>query len=43
MSGLDLDPRPALRHGEDTFTDVFLPVQVDGSWRIANKAYHRRS
>jgi 3-hydroxyisobutyrate dehydrogenase-like beta-hydroxyacid dehydrogenase len=30
-----------LRHGTDTFTDVFLLVHVDGQWRIANKAYHR--
>jgi hypothetical protein len=30
-----------LRHGADTFTDVFLLVHVDGGWRIANKAYHR--
>jgi hypothetical protein len=31
-----------LRHGADIFTDVFLLVCVDGRWRIANKAYHRR-
>lgn len=31
-----------LWHGADTFTDIFLLVHVDGSWRIANKAYHRR-
>ncbi|WP_035844279.1 nuclear transport factor 2 family protein [Kitasatospora azatica] len=30
-----------LWHGEDTFTDVFLLVRTGGSWRIANKAYHR--
>ena len=30
-----------LRHGADTFTDVFLLVHVDRQWRIANKAYHR--
>jgi hypothetical protein len=30
-----------LRHGPDTFTDVFLLVLVDGHWRIANKAYDR--
>lgn len=30
-----------LRHGADTFTDIFLLVRTDGSWRIANKAYHR--
>lgn len=32
-----------LRHGPDTFTDIFLLVRVENSWRIANKAYHRRS
>ncbi|MDT9692791.1 nuclear transport factor 2 family protein [Streptomyces sp. P9(2023)] len=32
-----------LSHGADTFTDIFLLVRVDDSWRIANKAYHRRS
>jgi 3-hydroxyisobutyrate dehydrogenase-like beta-hydroxyacid dehydrogenase len=31
-----------LRHGADTFTDVFLLVHADGRWRIANKAYHRQ-
>ncbi len=30
-----------LRHGADTFTDIFLLVLADGRWRIANKAYHR--
>jgi 3-hydroxyisobutyrate dehydrogenase-like beta-hydroxyacid dehydrogenase len=32
-----------LCHGADTFTDIFLLVHVDDSWRIANKAYHRHS
>jgi len=32
-----------LWHGADTFTDIFLLVHVDGEWRIANKAYHRRT
>ncbi|WP_425325875.1 nuclear transport factor 2 family protein [Micromonospora endolithica] len=32
-----------LRHGVDTFTDIFLLVHVDDRWRIANKAYHRHS
>ncbi|MGX2993979.1 nuclear transport factor 2 family protein [Streptomyces sp. JNUCC 64] len=31
----------SLFHGPDTFTDVFLLVRVDDTWRIANKAYHR--
>ncbi|MEU2547939.1 nuclear transport factor 2 family protein [Streptomyces roseolus] len=30
-----------LLHGPDTFTDVFLLVRTDDTWRIANKAYHR--
>jgi hypothetical protein len=30
-----------LNHGPDTFTDVFLLLQADEGWRIANKAYHR--
>lgn len=30
-----------LRHGTDTFTDVFLLAHVDEKWRITNKAYHR--
>ncbi|MEV8021905.1 nuclear transport factor 2 family protein [Streptomyces sp. NPDC086554] len=32
-----------LSHGADAFTDIFLLVRVDDSWRIANKAYHRHS
>nr|WP_194915475.1 nuclear transport factor 2 family protein [Catenulispora rubra] len=32
-----------LHHGADTFTDIFLLVQADGGWRIANKAYHRHA
>lgn len=30
-----------LRHGPDTFTDIFLLVRVENGWRIANKAYYR--
>ena len=30
-----------LRHGEVTFTDMFVLLLVDGRWRIANKVYHR--
>lgn len=30
-----------LRHGADVFTDVFVLLEVDGEWRIANKVYHR--
>ncbi|MFG3236763.1 nuclear transport factor 2 family protein [Streptomyces antibioticus] len=32
-----------LSHGADTFTDVFLLARVADGWRIANKAYHRRT
>lgn len=32
-----------LRHGADTFTDVFLLARADNRWRIVNKAYHRHS
>lgn len=30
-----------LDHGPDAFTDVFLLILEGGSWRIANKVYHR--
>lgn len=30
-----------LRHGDATFTDMFVLLQLDGGWRIANKVYHR--
>jgi hypothetical protein len=30
-----------LHHGPDTFTDVFVLIEVDGAWRIANKVYDR--
>lgn len=30
-----------LRHGTDTFTDIFLLLRTDGAWRVANKVYHR--
>ncbi|MER5528717.1 nuclear transport factor 2 family protein [Streptomyces sp. NPDC002677] len=32
-----------LSHGPDTFTDIFLLVRPDDTWRIANKAYHRHT
>ncbi|MEU1853470.1 nuclear transport factor 2 family protein [Streptomyces sp. NPDC019990] len=32
-----------LSRGADTFTDIFLLVRADGSWRIVNKAYHRHT
>ena len=30
-----------LRHGENTFTDMFVLVRDADGWRIANKVYHR--
>jgi hypothetical protein len=30
-----------LRHGDSTFTDLFLLLQDADGWRIANKVYHR--
>ncbi|MGL5818201.1 MAG: nuclear transport factor 2 family protein [Phycicoccus sp.] len=30
-----------LHHGPVTFTDMFVLLEVDGKWRIANKVYHR--
>lgn len=30
-----------LRHGEVSFTDMFVLLLIDGRWRIANKVYHR--
>lgn len=31
-----------LEHGRDHFVDVFVLVQIDGRWWIANKAYAHR-
>lgn len=33
--------RMTLRHGADTFTDMFLLTKTDRGWRIANKVYAR--
>lgn len=30
-----------LRHGANTFTDMFILVRTESGWRIANKVYHR--
>ncbi|TDE14319.1 nuclear transport factor 2 family protein [Jiangella asiatica] len=30
-----------LHHGPDHFTDMFVLLEQDGEWRIANKVYHR--
>jgi Putative lumazine-binding len=35
--------RMTLRHGAVTFTDMFVLLEHDGEWKIANKAYHMES
>lgn len=42
VSGTVATATMTLRHGETTFTDMFVLLRVDGEWRIANKVYHRR-
>ena len=32
--------KATLKHGATTFTDYFVLLKVDGTWRIANKVYH---
>jgi hypothetical protein len=32
--------KATLVHGATTFTDYFVLLKVDGSWKIANKVYH---
>jgi hypothetical protein len=32
--------KATLRHGATTFTDYFVLLKIDGTWRIANKVYH---
>ena len=43
MTGTIATATMTLRHGETTFTDMFVLLRVDGGWRIANKVYHRHS
>jgi 3-hydroxyisobutyrate dehydrogenase len=33
--------RMTLQHGPDLFTDLFVLLEEDGEWRIANKVYDR--
>ena len=41
VSGTVATATMTLRHGDTTFTDMFVLLEVDGAWRIANKVYHR--
>ncbi len=41
VSGSIASATMTLRHGADTFTDMFVLVRTDAGWRIANKVYHR--
>ena len=43
VSGTAAMARATLVHGQATFTDYFVLLQVDGEWKIANKVYARRS
>jgi hypothetical protein len=35
--------RMTLLHGATMFTDMFVLLEQDGHWKIANKAYHMES
>jgi hypothetical protein len=35
--------RITLLHGATRFTDMFVLLEQDGEWKIANKAYHMES
>ena len=39
VSGTAAMVRATLVHGATTFTDYFVLLKVDGSWKIANKVY----
>ena len=39
VSGTAAMARATLVHGPTTFTDYFVLLKVDGSWKIANKVY----
>ena len=41
VSGSVATATMTLRHGPTTFTDMFVLLQVEDGWRIANKVYHR--
>jgi hypothetical protein len=40
VSGTAAYARATLVHGSVTFTDYFVLLKVEGSWKIANKVYH---
>jgi len=39
VNGTAAMARATLVHGQTTFTDYFLLLEVDGEWKIANKTY----
>jgi 3-hydroxyisobutyrate dehydrogenase-like beta-hydroxyacid dehydrogenase len=41
VSGTVATAKMTLWHGPATFTDIFLLVDTENGWKIANKAYHR--
>jgi len=40
VSGTAAYAKAILTHGSVTFTDYFVLLKVEGSWKIANKVYH---
>lgn len=40
ISGTAASAKATLVHGDVTFTDYFVLLEVDGVWKIASKAYH---
>lgn len=40
VSGTAAMAKATLVHGPVTFTDYFVLLKVDGTWKIANKVYH---
>lgn len=39
-SGTSASAKATLFHGDVTFTDYFVLLEVDGVWKIASKVYH---
>ena len=42
VSGDSAMAKATLDHGAIVFTDYFVLLKVDGTWKIANKVYHGR-
>jgi hypothetical protein len=42
ISGDSAMAKATLDHGAIVFTDYFVLLKVDGTWKIANKVYHGR-